>query len=88
VALITVASILSPLMATLGFTSDVDVALVVLSIGAGSIVVSHANDSFFWIVTQFSNMDVKTGYRLHTVGSLVLGTSAILFIWLIYNIVS
>jgi GntP family gluconate:H+ symporter len=87
VSLITTASILSPLMATLGFTSDVDTALVVLAIGSGAIVVSHANDSFFWIVTQFSNMDVKTGYRLHTVGSLILGTSAILVTWLIYSLV-
>jgi len=84
VALITAASILAPLMGTLGFTSDTDVALVVVAIGAGSMVVSHANDSYFWILTQFSNMDVKTGYRLHTVGSLILGLTAILVIWLIY----
>jgi GntP family gluconate:H+ symporter len=87
VALITAASILSPLMATLGFTSDVDTALVVLAIGSGAIVVSHANDSFFWILTQFSNMDVKTGYRLLTVASLILGSTAILITWLIYSLV-
>jgi GntP family gluconate:H+ symporter len=86
VALITAASILAPLMGTLGFESDIDIALVVLSIGAGSMVVSHANDSYFWILTQFSNMDVKTGYRLHTVASLILGLTAILVIWLIYMI--
>jgi hypothetical protein len=36
-------------------------------------VVSHANDSYFWVVTQFSGMDVKTGYKLQTVGTLVQG---------------
>jgi GntP family gluconate:H+ symporter len=50
-------------------------------------VVSHANDRFFWILTQFSNMDVKTGYRLLTVASLILGSTAILITWLIYSLV-
>ncbi|SDE48716.1 hypothetical protein [Rhodospira trueperi] len=48
-------------------------------------VVSHANDSVFWVVTQFSNMDAKTGYRLQTVGTLVEGTveaSAVMIIGL------
>lgn len=87
VALITTASILAPLMGTLGFHTDVEIALVVLSIGAGSMVVSHANDSYFWILTQFSNMDVKTGYRLHTVASLIMGLTAILVIWVIHQLV-
>ena len=52
VALITTASILMPMMANLGFDSDTQKALVVLSIGAGSSVISHANDSFFWVVTH------------------------------------
>jgi GntP family gluconate:H+ symporter len=50
--------------------------LVVVAIGAGAMVVSHANDSYFWVVTQFSGMDVKTGYRLQTLGTLVQGTAA------------
>jgi GntP family gluconate:H+ symporter len=86
VALITAASILAPLMAPLGFTTDVQVALVVLSIGAGSLVVSHANDSFFWIFTQFTNMDVKTGYRIWTTATLVLGVFMVFSIWVVYAI--
>ncbi|MFY9152668.1 MAG: hypothetical protein WAO52_11670 [Prolixibacteraceae bacterium] len=30
-----------------------------MSIGAGSAVISHANDSFFWVVTQMSSMNIK-----------------------------
>jgi GntP family gluconate:H+ symporter len=82
VSLITTASLLAPLMNALGFESAVAKALVVLIIGSGAIVVSHANDSFFWVVTQMSNMDVKTGYRLHTSGSFVLGFSAAILIWI------
>jgi len=71
------------MMASLGFDTDAAKALVVLSIGAGSMVVSHANDSMFWIFTQMTGMKVKTGFRIHTVGTLVLGVSASLIIWVI-----
>jgi len=58
-------------------------ALVVLAIGAGSMVASHANDSFFWILTQMSQMDVKTGYKLQTMGTLTVGVGSIFIIWVI-----
>jgi GntP family gluconate:H+ symporter len=83
VALITTASLLAPMMASLGFETDTAKALVVLAIGAGSLVVSHANDSMFWIFTQMTGMEVKTGYRVHTQGTLYLGISAALVIWVI-----
>jgi GntP family gluconate:H+ symporter len=83
VALITTASLLAPMMSSLGYDSAVAKALVVLAIGAGSLVVSHANDSMFWIFTQMTGMEVKTGYRVHTQGTLILGTSAAAVIWII-----
>jgi GntP family gluconate:H+ symporter len=88
VALITAASIMSPLMATLGFETELQKAMVVLAIGAGSAVVSHANDSFFWVVTQMSGMDVKTGYRLQSMGTFVLGTAAVVVLYMGYLLVS
>jgi GntP family gluconate:H+ symporter len=83
VALITTASLMAPLMEPLGFESGMAKALVVLSIGAGSMVVSHANDSFFWVFTQMTRMDVKTGYRLHTFATLLLGMTSAAVIWVI-----
>jgi GntP family gluconate:H+ symporter len=83
VALITTASLLAPMMASLGFETDIAKALVVLAIGAGSLVVSHANDSMFWIFTQMTGMKVRTGFKIHTVGTLVLGVSAVSVIWVI-----
>ena len=82
VALITTASILFPMMPALGFETEIDKALVVVAIGAGSSVVSHANDSFFWVVTQMSGMNVRQGYRLFSVGTLVLGGSAAVLVWI------
>lgn len=83
VALITTASLLSPLLVSLGFESQMARALVVLAIGSGSMVASHANDSFFWVVTQMSNMDIKQGYKLHTMGSIVAGLSSAMLVWVL-----
>lgn len=82
VALITTASIIAPLLMTLGFETAIDKALVVSAIGAGAMVVSHANDSGFWILTQFSGIDVKTGYKVYTLGTLLVGTFAALLVFL------
>ncbi len=81
VALITTASLMVPLMEPLGFDAGIARALVVLAIGAGSMVGSHANDSLFWIFTQMTGMDVKTGFRIHTVGTVVIGFASALVIW-------
>jgi GntP family gluconate:H+ symporter len=82
VAIITTAGIMAPLLTPLGLDSETARALVVVVIGAGSMVVSHANDSFFWVVTQFSNMDPKTGYRLQTGGTLVQGLVGAIAVWI------
>lgn len=76
VAIITTAGLMAPLMAPLGFDDPTARALIVVAIGAGSMVVSHANDSFFWVVTQFSNMTPEQGYKLQTLGTLFQGVVA------------
>ncbi|THH37764.1 GntP family permease [Neolewinella litorea] len=86
VALITAASIMAPMMTELQFETPIDRALVVVAIGAGSAVVSHANDSFFWVVTRLSGMDVKMGYRFMSLASLVLGFSAAVTLFFVYLI--
>jgi GntP family gluconate:H+ symporter len=80
VAIITTASMISPLISPLGFDSEISKAMVVVAIGAGSCVVSHANDSYFWVVTQLSNMSVKQGYKLMSTGSGILGLSAMIIL--------
>ncbi|WP_205574634.1 GntP family permease [Indioceanicola profundi] len=81
VAIITTAGLMAPLLEPLGLDSATARALATVAIGAGAMVVSHANDSFFWVVTQFSNMDAPTGYRLHTVGTLVQGLVGAVAVW-------
>lgn len=87
VAIITTSAIIAPLLETFGLVSITDKALAVLAIGAGAMTVSHINDSYFWVVSQFSNMKVKTALRGHTLGTLVQGFVGILMILMIYAFV-
>ena len=83
VAIVTTASIVVPMLDGLGLITPIDKALVVIAIGAGSTVISHTNDSFFWVITQFSNMTVPQGYRLHSLATLLLGSTALIVLLLI-----
>ncbi len=80
VAIVTAASIAFPLLPALGLASGPGPVLTTLAIGAGSMTVSHANDSYFWVVSQFSGMTVSQAYKLHTAGSAVAGAAGILSI--------
>jgi GntP family gluconate:H+ symporter len=83
VAIITTAGIILPLLESLGLHGETARALTVVAIGAGSMVVSHANDSYFWVVTGFMKMTVKQGYKLQTLGTLVEGCAAAVALWVI-----
>ena len=87
VAMTTTAGIVAPLLTTMGFTTPVQLALLVVAIGAGAMTVSHANDSYFWVVTNFGQLEVKDGYRTQTLGSLVVGIAGILNVLLLSLIV-
>jgi GntP family gluconate:H+ symporter len=77
VAIITTAALLAPLLEPMGLTTTAAKALVVLAIGAGSMTVSHVNDSYFWVVSQFSDMDTATALRCHTLATLMQGLAGI-----------
>lgn len=84
VAIITTASLIAPLMGALGFETALAKALAVTSICSGAMVISHVNDSFFWVVTQMSGMNVKTGCKLHSVGTLLCGLTSMIAVWVMY----
>lgn len=86
VAIVTTASLIAPMMEALGFVSPVGRALAVMSLCSGAMVMSHVNDSFFWVVTQLSGMNVKTGCKLHGLGTLLGGLTAMLVVWIGYMI--
>jgi GntP family gluconate:H+ symporter len=86
VALTTTAGIMAPLMGTLGLATPTLAAITVIAIGAGAMTVSHANDSYFWVVTNFGDMEVEDGYRAQTMGTLVTGIAAMINVYIIYLI--
>ncbi len=87
VSIITTAAIAAPLLSTFGLESIAEKALGVLAIGAGAMTASHINDSYFWVVSQFSNLDVKNALKGHTMATLCQGVVGISIILLIYQFV-
>ncbi len=87
VALVTTASIVAPLMPALGLDNPEMATMCVLAIGAGSSVASHVNDSFFWVLTQLTGMNVKQGYQTQTAGTFIFGVSAMMFIYLVSQLI-
>lgn len=83
VAITTTAGIVAPLMVALGFTTPFDAALVVVAIGSGAMTVSHANDSYFWVVTSFGGISAQDGYRTQTLMTLVIGLAAMVEVFLL-----
>ena len=83
VALTTTAGIVAPMLPALGLDTPVRAALTVMAIGAGAMTVSHANDSYFWVVTNFGEMTPDQGYKTQTGLTLVLGISAIIEIFIL-----
>ena len=83
VAITTTAGIVAPLLGVLGFATPVEIALVVMAIGAGAMTVSHANDSYFWVVTNFGEMQPEEGYKTQTLMTLVIGIAAIIEIFIL-----
>jgi gluconate:H+ symporter, GntP family len=82
VAIITTSSFVLPMLEILGLGSDWGKILAMLSMGAGSMMVSHANDSYFWVISSFSGLDIKTMLRVYSTSTLVMGIVVFAFIWL------
>jgi len=86
VAIITTSSIVFPLLPLLNLDSEIGKVWVIMSLGVGSMTVSHANDSYFWIVSQMSGMDVKTAYKTHTIGTLLQGVIGFIIVFTGYSL--
>ena len=83
VALVTTSALVAPLLPALGLASVIGRVLTVMAIGAGAMTVSHANDSFFWVVAEFSGMDVSTAYKSQTIATLIQGIATIVLVFVL-----
>jgi len=86
VAITTTAGLIGGAAAAAGLGS-IQLSLLVMAIAAGATVLSHVNDSGFWLVSRFFGMDVKTTLKTWTVMETTLGLSAFavsLLLWTVF----
>lgn len=84
VAITTTAGMLAPVLPALGLNTPSLSALCVIAIGAGAMTVSHANDSYFWVVTNFGEMETEQGYKTQTMGTLIIGLASMVGVFIAY----
>jgi GntP family gluconate:H+ symporter len=82
VAIITTASFVVPMLSLLGLDSDWGRLLSMLSMGAGSMIVSHANDSYFWVISNFSDIDPATTLKVYSSSTIVMGIVVFACVWI------
>ncbi len=83
VAIITASTLVFPLLPVLGMDSENGRLLAVLAMGAGSMMISHANDAYFWVISNFSGLDMRTMLRVYSVSSLLMGVTTLLMVYLV-----
>ena len=83
VAIITAASIVLPLLPALGLTTEMGRLLCVLSMGAGSMMISHANDAYFWVITKFSGLEMKSMLKVYSVATIWMGLVTLLVVYIL-----
>jgi len=76
VALTTTAGLIAPTVAATTGLSEFDRCFLVVAIAGGATVLSHFNDSGFWLVGRFLEMDEKTTLKTWTVMETLLGSIA------------
>ena len=82
VAIITTASFVAPMLSLLGLDSEWGRLLTMLSMGAGSMIVSHANDSYFWVISNFSEIDPAVTLKVYSSSTIVMGLVVFACVWI------
>jgi len=83
VAIITTAPLIAGMLPALGMATPWGAVFALLAMGSGSMVISHANDSFFWVVTKFSELEVSIAYKVFTSATLLIGIVTMATIYLL-----
>ncbi len=82
VAIITASSIIQPLLPALGFTTPDSKLLCVLAMGAGSMMISHANDAYFWVIARFEKIEMRPMLKVYSVATILMGLVSLLMVYL------
>ncbi len=82
VAIITTASFMASMLPALGLDNEWGKIFVMLAMGSGSMLVSHANDSYFWVVTNFGEIQVNDTLRVYSSSTFIMGIVVFSLVWL------
>jgi Gnt-I system low-affinity gluconate transporter len=82
VAMITAAGIIAPLLSSFNLDQQ-NVALIVIAIAAGATILSHVNDSGFWIVSRYLGMNEKQTLQTWTVMETIIAVCGLVFTLLV-----
>jgi GntP family gluconate:H+ symporter len=86
IAVLTTAALISPILSTIGLDTEAERIGCILAMGSGSMVFSHANDSYFWVITQFSGISPNTTLKYFSVASIIMGITSFLILFLFFSI--
>jgi GntP family gluconate:H+ symporter len=87
-AMIIVSAIVAPLIPGSPLDTVMGTSLLVLAIGSGAMMVSHSNDSYFWVVKEFSGMTVKQSLKNYSIATALLSLSSIGIVVLLFLILA
>lgn len=82
VAIITTASFVSPMLSVLGLDSEWGRLLAVLAMGSGTMIISHANDSYFWVLSKFADIDTSITLRVFSPATMIMGMVSFACVWI------
>ncbi|EGA91323.1 gluconate transporter [Planococcus donghaensis MPA1U2] len=82
VAMVTAAGLITPLLEMVGMTGPA-LGLIVIAIASGATVLSHVNDSGFWLVNRYFGMDVKDTLKSWTVMETIIGLTGFVVVLII-----
>jgi Gnt-I system low-affinity gluconate transporter len=82
VSMVTAAGLITPLIGILGLEGPV-LGLIVISIASGATVLSHVNDSGFWLVNRYFGLDVKDTLKSWTVMETIIGLVGFVVVFVI-----
>lgn len=88
VAIVTTCAITAPILQSIGMTSELEKVILIISIGSGAMTISHVNDSYFWVVTKYSNIEMNDVLKYFSSATLIQGLTGLvlsIFIFIFLN---
>ena len=78
VALITTCALISPIIESSFIVSEIQKVILVISIGSGAMMISHVNDSYFWVISKYSNISMSDTIKFFTTATIIQGITGLI----------